>query len=121
MNTAAKDDRVDEARDALVSDIEELKSAGASSLATVESKLPWVAGGAVGLLVVGLGIRVMRPPRRELFVDQRPSFLRKAIRAAALAATGILVRRYVQRLVDRALPEAEAAPVTPSASPAPSK
>ena len=107
MSNATTEERVDEARDALVDDVQELKAAGTSALADGKSRLPWLIGGAAGLVVAGLGVRAMKPRRRELFATERPSLFGKAIRAAALAVTGILARRYIQRVVDRALPESQ--------------
>ncbi len=115
MSTATKEDRVDEARDALESDIHELKSAGASVLTSGEAKLPWIIGAAAGLVIAGLGVKAMTP-RRQLLVYQRPSFFGRVVRAAALAATGVLVRRYVQRVVDRAFPQPPAERVAPTSS-----
>lgn len=105
MSTATKEDKVDEARDALVGDIEQLKSAGKEALAKGESKLPWVIGGAVGLLLAVISVAAIRPKPRSVFSPRRPSIPGKLLRTAALSAAGIVARRYVQRVVDRALPE----------------
>lgn len=104
MSTATKDDQVDEARDALVSDVQQLKAAGREVIAEAEAKLPWVVGGAAGLFIAGMAVRAATRPR-PLFEVRRPSLLGKAIRAAALAGIGILTRRYVTHLVNQALPE----------------
>ncbi|MES1176017.1 MAG: hypothetical protein ABUL62_16975 [Myxococcales bacterium] len=110
MSTTAEATQADEAKSALITDIKELKGAGQHAVTRAKSALPWVIGGAVGLVVVGA--IAMKPARRS---SAPPSLLGKLVRAAALSALSILARRLMSRAVDKALPEPETAKARASA------
>ena len=102
MSAANDEKRADEARSALVNDLQDLKDAGEKIVGKATSTLPWVVGGAVGLLAIGV-LATWKPAHRALEPPRR-SLVGKATRAIALAAVGILIRRWVSGAVDRALP-----------------
>jgi len=119
MSTAGNEKQANEARAALVSDIHELKAVGHAAVAKVRSKVPWIVGGACALaLLVGV-VAVAKPRRRSYEKPQRP-VLGTAVRAAALLATNLLAKRYVERALNRIAPESEpmASRVAPNAEPA---
>ena len=112
MSDAAEEKRADEARAALLSDIRELKEEGSAAVEKVESNLPWLAGGAVGVVALGVAIAVAAKPRRSAFAASRarPSLAGKLLRAAALAAIGYGTRRVVVSALDKVLPERQPNP-----------
>ena len=103
MSSATDEKQADKARSALVSDIQELKKAGQQIAHKVDGALPWVIGGAVGLLAIATVIALK--PKRRSFGPARPSVLGTAARAAALSAIGIWARHLATRAVDRVVPE----------------
>jgi hypothetical protein len=106
MSTTSNEKQADEARAALVSDIHELKAVGVAAVAKVRSKVPWIVGGACGLALLAVLVAVAKPRRRSFEKPQRP-LLGPAVRAAALLATNLLAKRYVERAVDRIAPRSE--------------
>ena len=107
MSTAADEAKVeqkkaDEARSALVSDIQELRKAGDRAVATVGSRLPWVIGGAaVGVLLLGVSVAVLKSRRRSAFQAGARGWLSTAARAAAVSAASILARRLAERALSQ--------------------
>ncbi|HYQ30552.1 MAG TPA: hypothetical protein VER04_25150 [Polyangiaceae bacterium] len=107
MSSAADDSKADqkkadEAREALVSDIQELKKAGDRAVAKVGSGLPWVIGGAaVGLLLMGGAFAVLKSRRRSTFEAGARGWLSQAARAAAVSAASILARRLAERALSQ--------------------
>jgi hypothetical protein len=110
MSNASEVKQADQARQALISDIQELKGTGQQVVSRAKSALPWVIGGAVGVLAIG--VIALQPPRRSF--RARPSFLGKAVRAAALSAVGILTRHLLTRALNKALPEPQPATRVPA-------
>lgn len=108
MNKAEQVKTADQAREALISDIREIKDDGREVLAKVESKLPWIAGGVVAIAAIGIGIAIASKPRRAFLIPRRQSLFGKAVRAALLSAIGIGTRRLVVRGLDKVLPEKNA-------------
>jgi len=106
------------ARSALVSDIQDLKAAGTETVAQAKAKVPWLVGGVVVAVALGIGISVASRPRSHHLFQPRRSLLGKALRGAALSAIGLAVRHYAQQAIDKALPEPgneQIAPVPPTA------
>jgi|SRR6188768_4181147 len=105
MSTAADEAKIeqkkaDDARAALVSDIQELRKAGDRVVAKVGSRLPWVIGGAAaGLLLFGVAVAVAKSRRRPAFGAGAPGWLQQATRAAGIAAVSILARRLTERAI----------------------
>src|SRR3954469_8926449 len=89
--------QADEARSALLSDIQEIRKVGHEAVAKVETRLPWAIGGAVGLVLVGIAVAVVRSRRRSAFVEGERAWARKAVRAAAVSAASLLGRRLLER------------------------
>jgi len=106
MSSASDSLQADEARSALISDIQDLKQAGHRISHEVNSALPWIVGGALGLLAITSAIALK--PKRRSFGPSRPSLIGRAARAAALSAIGLLARRLALRAADRALPATSA-------------
>jgi hypothetical protein len=104
MSNASDVKEADQARTALISDIQELKGTGRQVVSQARSALPWVIGGAVGVLAI---VIALKPPRRSF--EAQPSLLGKAVRAAALSAVGILTRHLLTRALNKALPEPQPA------------
>ena len=119
MTTVSDEQQADKARAALVSDIHELKAVGGAAVAKVRSKVPWIVGGACGLALLAMLVAAAKPRRRSFERAQRPLF-GTAVRAGALLATNLLAKRYVERAVNRILPESvpTAQRVAPHAEPA---
>jgi hypothetical protein len=105
MSNASEVKEADQARQALISDIQELKGTGQQVVSRAKSALPWVIAGAVG--VVAIGVIALKPPSRSF--RARPSLLGKALRAAALSAAGIVARHLITRALNKALPEPQPA------------
>ena len=108
MSAASDEKKADEARSALVKDIQDLKGAGEEIVGKATRTLPWVIGGAVGLIIIGV-LATSRPAHR-VFRPARRSLLGKATRAIGLAAVGILIRHWATGAVDRALPAEKPTP-----------
>jgi len=106
MNSA-REKQADEARSALVSDIEELKKSGKEALGEASAALPWMVGGGLAVIAIATAI-AMRPARRSFGAPPR-SLLGQALRAAALSAVGLLARRLASQALDKVLPEPEPA------------
>jgi len=119
MNTISDEQQVSAARTALVSDIQEIKAAGKGAVARVRSKMPWIVGSACGLVLLGVVVAVAKE-RRHSFEKPRRPLIRTAVRAAALLATNALVKRYMERVVNRIAPKPEltSSRVEPTADPA---
>jgi hypothetical protein len=99
-----------EARSALVSDMQELRKAGHRVVARVGSRLPWVIGGAaVGLVLAGVAVALLRSKRRSAFEAGVPGWLPQAARATAVSVGSILARRLVERVRSKKLPLAPTA------------
>jgi hypothetical protein len=107
MSAANDEKKADQARSALLKDIHDLKGAGEKIVSKATSTLPWVIGGAVGLIAVGM-LATLKPAHRA-FGPPRRSLLGKATRAIGLAAVGMLTRRWVAGAVNKVLPEEKSA------------
>ena len=98
--------KADEARSALVSDIQEIRKVGGELVAKVESKVPWVLGAAAGLALLGVVVAVVKSRHRSAREPGTRGWLAKALRAAAVSAGSVAARRIVQRALDRPAPKA---------------
>jgi len=115
--STAEEAQADEARAAVTSDIQEIKAVGAVAAAEARAKLPWILGAASGL--VAIGILITARSRKRAFGARRRTLLGSALRAAALSGVGLATRRWIERVVDRALPEPQSRPPELSSASAP--
>ena len=108
MNQVSAEQRADAARAALQSDIQEIKEVSHALTRKFASKTPWLIGGAVAVVAVGVAL-ALRPGRSVVsFGRPRRSLLGRAVRAAALSALGVVTRRLVLRTLNETLPEPNA-------------
>ena len=66
MSKVQDEHSADVARAALIDDIQAIQEVGRQLSAKAKSKLPWLVGGALGLLAVGVVFAVVSGPRRRV-------------------------------------------------------